>query len=394
MHLGRDLSSRSRSRSSARSDPAETTCYQTHFRNCNRDELWWTHNDFTDEVVDGVVDPINISSIAAGERGQLKFGLVARWNCSDVDIMDDHKFNLQDKQNASDRLQTLHPTRRDGRCSFDEKQHVYTIDGQHVAPWSVSQCCHLCSTGFDAERILSEFYSEEWAIDKNYVDEKGTPLSPIQIKQWWSQNGACQSRRGTLMHWHIECFLNGYLIEGPHSPEFQMFLAFRRDFMDFLNLRPWRTEMNMFHCGLRLAGQADCICINSRGEYVILDWKRCRKIDNEGFQGKMQKHPLEFLPDCNFILYSLQLNLYRRILESEYQYDGRSITVSGMYLVVLHPDQIPSGPHVYEVQRMDDAIDRVSAFVAAEAGVSTAPLPEWNAVFDVTAALQHFGVKI
>lgn len=46
-------------------------------------------------------------------------------------------------------------------------------------------------------------------------------------------------------------------------------------------------------------------------------------------------HPLtEEFPDCNFIHYSLQLSIYKYILEKLY---GMKIT--GCYLVILHPSQ-------------------------------------------------------
>ena len=42
---------------------------------------------------------------------------------------------------------------------------------------------------------------------------------------------------------------------------------------------------------------------------------------------------IKHLPNCNYMLYSLQLNTYKAILEKNY---GKK--VKGMYLVVLHPN--------------------------------------------------------
>jgi hypothetical protein len=41
------------------------------------------------------------------------------------------------------------------------------------------------------------------------------------------------------------------------------------------------------------------------------------------------------MPDTNFWHYSLQLNLYKTILEEKY---GKKVT--GLYLVCLHPDNV------------------------------------------------------
>jgi hypothetical protein len=61
------------------------------------------------------------------------------------------------------------------------------------------------------------------------------------------------------------------------------------------------------------------------------------------------KAPLHHLPDCNYSHYSLQLNIYRYILESEYGYH-----VSGMFLGIVHPLSV--GPVCVEIPRLDDEI--------------------------------------
>jgi len=73
---------------------------------------------------------------------------------------------------------------------------------------------------------------------------------------------------------------------------------------------------------------------------VIVDWKRSKEIKRTAYN-QVGKGPLSMVPDCNFYHYSLQLNLYRWILEKQY---GKSIV--GMYLVVVHPNQ---GTYIEEV---------------------------------------------
>ncbi len=60
--------------------------------------------------------------------------------------------------------------------------------------------------------------------------------------------------------------------------------------------------------------------------------------------------PLAHLPDCNYWHYSLQLNVYRYILERYY-----GLTISDMYLVILHPDQ-PSYKRM-RLNRMDEEVE-------------------------------------
>ena len=72
-----------------------------------------------------------------------------------------------------------------------------------------------------------------------------------------------------------------------------------------------------------------------------------RSLRAEGFDPL--RYPLDHLPDTNFGLYALQLNLYRYILESEYAFD-----VSGMFLAVVHPEL--SAPRLIAVPRLDAEI--------------------------------------
>ena len=72
---------------------------------------------------------------------------------------------------------------------------------------------------------------------------------------------------------------------------------------------------------------------NPNGTLQIYDWKRCKEIKKTNpFESGFE--PIEHLPNSNYWHYSLQLNIYRRILQKEY---GKQVT--DLYLVCLHPNQ-------------------------------------------------------
>ena len=81
------------------------------------------------------------------------------------------------------------------------------------------------------------------------------------------------------------------------------------------------------------------------------------------------KPPLDHLPDCNYYHYSLQLNIYRAILESEYNY-----CVSGMFLGIVHP--LSESYQCIEIPRLDQEI----ALIVQHFG-APAPLPGEGAPF-------------
>jgi hypothetical protein len=102
-------------------------------------------------------------------------------------------------------------------------------------------------------------------------------------------------------------------------------------------LEAFRTEWCIFCPKLFYSGSIDALFRKKKEdseeyEYYIYDWKRTRALKKENpFQ--RCKHPVEHLPDASYWRYSLQLNMYRYILEQVY-----GMHIAGMYLVVVHPE--------------------------------------------------------
>ena len=97
---------------------------------------------------------------------------------------------------------------------------------------------------------------------------------------------------------------------------------------------PYRTEWTVFDEDLRLAGSIDMCFRKSDGTIAIYDWKRCKEIKKTSWFIKYSKNPaLLHIPDLNYWHYSLQLNIYKTILERNYGEE-----VSEMFLVCLHPN--------------------------------------------------------
>ena len=70
------------------------------------------------------------------------------------------------------------------------------------------------------------------------------------------------------------------------------------------------------------------------GSLMIYDWKRCKEIKKTGgFEKYSTTECINHLPDTNFWHYSLQLNIYKAIIERNY---GKK--VSQLMLVCLHPN--------------------------------------------------------
>jgi hypothetical protein len=213
----------------------------------------------------------------------------------------------------------------------------------------VTKVVHQFCGEFDPEAALTAMrQSENWEWKQfRFLRQDDTVMDDAEIVEHWQKKGEVARSRGTLMHWHIEMCLNGAQIEEPHSPEFFQFLRLH----DELNLKPFRTELSLYHTGLDVAGQIDCLCVGSAG-LEIWDWKRSKQIQTDSFRQMLP--PLHHLPDSNFWHYALQLNIYRYFLESEYD-----MPISRMCLGVFHPDR--TDPLCVEIPRMEAEIAMIVA---------------------------------
>lgn len=247
-----------------------------------------------------------------------------------------------------DYLSKLNAHERDAFISFDEGPHVYTVHGDDGFT-SVTTWIHSHFEKFDADKILDKMFKGKKMQDPNY---KYYGMTREQIKELWSSNDA--SQKGTKMHYDIECYYNGWDVKND-SVEYQYFLEFAKD---YANLKPYRTEWIVFYEELRLAGSIDMVFKDENDDLWIYDWKRTKELSPEAFGNKVSHTPcISHLPDCNFWHYSLQLNIYRGILERKY---GQKI--KGMCLVRLHPDNAYKTYDRIVVPFLDDEVEKLFAY--------------------------------
>ena len=91
-------------------------------------------------------------------------------------------------------------------------------------------------------------------------------------------------------------------------------------------------EVMVYSKELQMAGMMDLLVKNTvTGNYTILDWKTNKRISKTSFGNtKGSKPATEEIDDCNFMHYTLQLSLYRYILETYY-----GISISSQALIHL-----------------------------------------------------------
>lgn len=184
---------------------------------------------------------------------------------------------------------------------FDEGQHVYSLNGQPLRP----------VTSFIGQ-FRKPFDIEYWSTRK--AAEQGVPVETIL--QEWEDKRLAGLERGTAVHRHIERVLRGKgEVCGPW-PYLEM-----RAFDDFWLghraawLKPKKIEWVIGDAVLGLAGTVDCLMLSQIDrEFHIFDWKTGSKFTTENTFSRLLP-PFDHLDESDLNAYSLQVSLYRLIIE-------------------------------------------------------------------------------
>lgn len=239
-----------------------------------------------------------------------------------------------------------HP--RDERITFQDEGHVYTVDGVPGTYTSVTTLIHKFFPHFDADAVIAKI--------TQYPKSAYFGQDPQDIKDQWAR----ATDLGSQLHAQIECFFDDLVGMGgiseivAPSVEFGYFLDYFRDHV-VGKMTPYRTEMYVFDEDIQVCGSIDMLFCDPDDHHKlwIVDWKRSKEIRKRNAFERGYGCLANF-DNCNFITYSLQLNMYKYILEAKY---GK--TVIGMALVILHPNH--SGYMVVPVDNMQAEIQKMLA---------------------------------
>ena len=193
---------------------------------------------------------------------------------------------------------------------------------------SPSKFIHHFAAPFNAALIIEKIIASG--------NPKYDGMTAEEIKKKWDDDSKEACTLGTKMHNAIEMYYNqvrgikkGIAWEGldEESYQFDEFIQFQEN----AGLKPYRTEWQVFDEDKRLSGYIDMVFKNKNGNYEIYDWKRVKEIKKSGFS-QLRHSALCCFGDCNYWHYTLQLNMYKYILESKYD-----MKIDGMYLVEFYP---------------------------------------------------------
>lgn len=234
-----------------------------------------------------------------------------------------------------------------GTVTFDEEQHKYFVDGVPMES-SVTQLVGTYFSEFDSEAVATNMLTKSSFLTESRYEQyrailRDTDRFSIEARDMivahWKTITDEAAALGTKMHKSIEAFYNHGTMPEPMTKEFSMFLNFD-SLTDELGFVPFRTEQVVFDRELSLAGSVDMLYVRADNiaskptKIWLVDWKRSKEIKMNAFGNARGHAPFQALPDCNYQHYSIQLNLYKYLLEKNYD-----MSIERMTLVILHPNQ-------------------------------------------------------
>jgi hypothetical protein len=243
--------------------------------------------------------------------------------------------------------------------SFDERRHAYYYKDpdtqiQIQNKLSVTELLKLVfDVSFAGQSIALALARKVQRGDavkckEYFFIDRNDSLDSIkqQILNNWSMKGHLASTYGTAMHAMIEDYYKTGVLRyrADMHREISLFCKFVMEYQ----FQPWAMEYYLFDVDLQLAGSVDGIFKSPTDNYagndlIIVDWKRSRDLDKSFHNVKFQSQSFPF---CKRFQYSMQVNVYKYLLEKSFNFTKR---VVHMYLWVVDPSSKHLDYEFYEI---------------------------------------------
>lgn len=234
---------------------------------------------------------------------------------------------------------------------FNEDAHTYhyddllctsvtTVIGRYKEPFDTQKI----ATVYAVKRGLSVFdVIEEWEKKKNDASTKGTHTHKYaELKFANKQYGVTEGL--------IE-------VSGTLNKCFGIIDAFYNDSKG--KLIPIRSEMVVGDKNRRICGMIDQLFYNVRAkEFQIWDYKTNKAINTKSDYKKKMTNGLWHLDECEFNTYSLQLGLYKKIIE-----ENTNIKIGSSYICWVNEVNDTYKP--MKVANMNSEINQIWSALAA-----------------------------
>jgi hypothetical protein len=228
------------------------------------------------------------------------------------------------------------------------ENHFWSKSKNENCYCSTTRFIHSLYPDFSADLIIDIMMERrsKWKNQKEADEYYGMTKEEIKLK--WENSGREAAEKGTEMHQRIEDYYiftdeRKYLLKYEYTKEFdELFLNYEKECVEG-KLIPYRSEWVIFNEELQICGSVDMLYEyqekteeekkDGKKRLVLVDWKRSKGITMFSTEGG-NKECTKTTGNSNGMLYTIQLCLYKYMLEQKY-----NVIIDKMYLVVLHPNQ-------------------------------------------------------
>ena len=209
---------------------------------------------------------------------------------------------------------------------FFEKDHSYKIDGEPVK-YSVTRLLHKYQKEFPEKAISSsiakregiqiEDVLEKWNFERDYANHKGTEfhlyVENFLIRKKYSiDRDAVDNFFKSRPNFYYEgCIKKYYEDMAKMLKNFMLFFDWYKEDHHLI-----KSEFVVGDLKTKLVGTMDNLSFNKKtNELVIFDYKTNKKINKISKYKNKLLSPFNHLDDCEYNKYTLQIWLYKLILE-------------------------------------------------------------------------------
>lgn len=232
---------------------------------------------------------------------------------------------------------------------FNEEAHLYHYDGQLCT--SVTSVIGRYKEPFDTEKIAT-----------TYAVKRG--LSVFDVIADWEEKKIASCNKGSHVHKYAELKFacKKYEVDSEEMSEilhkcFGLIDSFYNDSKG--KLIPIRSELVIGDKERRLCGMIDQLFYNVKAnEFQIWDYKTNKEIKLKNDYKKRMLNELWHLDECEFNTYSLQLGLYKKIIE-----ENTNIKIGSSYICWVNELNDTYKP--MKVANMESEINKIWSALAA-----------------------------
>ena len=218
---------------------------------------------------------------------------------------------------------------------FNEELHKYTSKTKNINFISATGLISLIED-FDEIGLATKQADEldvkvedilsNWQDLKNYASNLGSEIHKYVELAW--QNKSYFGNEKLFADWNNE---NHNMLEDFKKRCFNYDIFHKMVSKEFIAIR---NELVIYDEYYGVAGMIDLLCYEkSTSNIYIFDWKSSKEIKKENSFKKL-KYPLAEYDSSNFIIYSLQLSIYKTIIEL-----NTSLRINKMCIIKISKDE-------------------------------------------------------